>query len=264
MPLSLPLNPDDLATACPTVDASVIASVSSAVNVAYGELLCVSGQYTPESMWKQLHTTVLTPSIPFVVHKALFQAVYSNWDMDEGPAPAWFPNESDLPALHIQHLMNDRGFESYQALHEWSSTNSEEFWSEMIKRLNIVHQPGPSNSVMGGTVETPEWLPGARVNIADSCFNAPGDSVAVVHAQGDCETMHSVTVDELRRLSARVANGLVEHGCQPGDAIAIDMPMTIESVYIYLGAVSYTHLRAHETVLDLVCRLLLEKKKKKK
>ena len=30
-----------------------------------------------------------------------------------------------------------------------------------------------------------------------------------------------------------------------------------------LGAVSYTHLRAHETVLDLVCRLLLEKKKQK-
>src|SRR5665811_2510921 len=27
-------------------------------------------------------------------------------------------------------------------------------------------------------------------------------------------------------------------------------------------AVSYTHLRAHETVLDVVCRLLLEKKKK--
>ena len=30
-----------------------------------------------------------------------------------------------------------------------------------------------------------------------------------------------------------------------------------------LKAVSYTHLRAHETVLDLVCRLLLEKKKTK-
>mgnify|MGYP003381572601 CR=1 FL=1 len=27
-------------------------------------------------------------------------------------------------------------------------------------------------------------------------------------------------------------------------------------------AVSYTHLRAHETVLDLVCRLLLEKNMK--
>ena len=31
--------------------------------------------------------------------------------------------------------------------------------------------------------------------------------------------------------------------------------------FVLLRPVSYTHLRAHETVLDLVCRLLLEKKK---
>ena len=35
-------------------------------------------------------------------------------------------------------------------------------------------------------------------------------------------------------------------------------------VAVPLEAVSYTHLRAHETVLDLVCRLLLEKKKKER
>ena len=35
------------------------------------------------------------------------------------------------------------------------------------------------------------------------------------------------------------------------------------NVVDYTKSVSYTHLRAHETVLDLVCRLLLEKKKKK-
>ena len=34
-----------------------------------------------------------------------------------------------------------------------------------------------------------------------------------------------------------------------------------KSVYKVDNPVSYTHLRAHETVLDLVCRLLLEKKK---
>ena len=32
---------------------------------------------------------------------------------------------------------------------------------------------------------------------------------------------------------------------------------------VALVTVSYTHLRAHETVLDLVCRLLLEKKQNK-
>ena len=39
-------------------------------------------------------------------------------------------------------------------------------------------------------------------------------------------------------------------------------PCEAEAITIELQdvkAVSYTHLRAHETVLDLVCRLLLEK-----
>ena len=37
--------------------------------------------------------------------------------------------------------------------------------------------------------------------------------------------------------------------------------MSFSSSSFWRIAVSYTHLRAHETVLDLVCRLLLEKKK---
>src|SRR5664280_3059326 len=44
------------------------------------------------------------------------------------------------------------------------------------------------------------------------------------------------------------------------------MPATVyQPVISFQGTVtpvSYTHLRAHETVLDLVCRLLLENKKK--
>jgi len=44
-----------------------------------------------------------------------------------------------------------------------------------------------------------------------------------------------------------------------------DCPGTPNCVLSYAtdAPVSYTHLRAHETVLDLVCRLLLEQKKRK-
>ena len=45
---------------------------------------------------------------------------------------------------------------------------------------------------------------------------------------------------------------------QPQASMAIDRQPQRRST-----SVSYTHLRAHETVLDLVCRLLLEKKKHK-
>ena len=39
-----------------------------------------------------------------------------------------------------------------------------------------------------------------------------------------------------------------------------EMVVVLGSMADEREAVSYTHLRAHETVLDLVCRLLLEKK----
>ena len=45
----------------------------------------------------------------------------------------------------------------------------------------------------------------------------------------------------------------------PYDSLAEDSTIMDEEDYSY--AVSYTHLRAHETSLHLVCRLLLEKKK---
>ena len=44
------------------------------------------------------------------------------------------------------------------------------------------------------------------------------------------------------------------------DAIGTDV--VVWSDELSVETVSYTHLRAHETVLDIVCRLLLEKKQK--
>ena len=40
----------------------------------------------------------------------------------------------------------------------------------------------------------------------------------------------------------------------------VEVEVALQYTTAYNEAVSYTHLRAHETVLDLVCRLLLEKK----
>ena len=49
-----------------------------------------------------------------------------------------------------------------------------------------------------------------------------------------------------------------------GFCLDTSLHFAVESSYDtgvgYFGPVSYTHLRAHETSLHLVCRLLLEKK----
>ena len=68
-----------------------------------------------------------------------------------------------------------------------------------------------------------------------------------------------VAVSEIQRnQQAQIVNDFV-------DAIlALDPSANIVALGDFndFQSVSYTHLRAHETVLDLVCRLLLEKKKK--
>ena len=45
------------------------------------------------------------------------------------------------------------------------------------------------------------------------------------------------------------------------EELAKALPDMIVGAVGGMGTVSYTHLRAHETLMNLVCRLLLEKKK---
>ena len=55
----------------------------------------------------------------------------------------------------------------------------------------------------------------------------------------------------------------VERGARYELVSEYEVGMFIDLTWVLgtnFDAVSYTHLRAHETVLDLVCRLLLEKK----
>ena len=64
----------------------------------------------------------------------------------------------------------------------------------------------------------------------------------------------------------RVESGALEEGGQDvgGEIVGPDAGEGPAQGADGGAAVSYTHLRAHETVLDLVCRLLLEKKKNKR
>lgn len=129
------------------------------------------------------------------------------------------------------------GVDSHDALHAWSVQNREAYWALAIERLGIrFRQPFSRVLDPTGDATSPRWLPDARLNIVESCFAAPADASAIIHQTegGDLETM---TFGELEGLTDRVARTLVRRGFEPGSAIAILMPMTAESVAIYLGII---------------------------
>ncbi|MBI1925095.1 AMP-binding protein [Candidatus Poribacteria bacterium] len=187
--------------------------------------------------WQKVSREVLTPDHPFSLHKLLYETVFSDWDLTQGPPPAWFPSERSIQATNIGRLMSALNLNSYEAFHAWSVQNRTDFWEMMVKRLGIRFQQGFTKLVeQSNGVESPQWLVGARLNIADSCFNAPENAIAIV-SQQEGGTLSTLTYKELNSLTNRVANALTGAGFNPGDAIAIDMPMNAESVAIYLGVV---------------------------
>eukprot|EP00657_Telonema_sp_P-1_P004747 TRINITY_DN21256_c0_g1_i1.p1 TRINITY_DN21256_c0_g1~~TRINITY_DN21256_c0_g1_i1.p1 ORF type:complete len:120 (-),score=24.63 TRINITY_DN21256_c0_g1_i1:47-385(-) len=76
-----------------------------------------------------------------------------------------------------------------------------------------------------------------------------------------CNCKSLTTIDLSPLSNVRHISGNFLSNCRR--LTSIDLSPLSNVVSIDSGfPVSYTHLRAHETVLDLVCRLLLEKKKK--
>ncbi len=191
----------------------------------------------PEKTWGRICNEILTPQHPFEAHLRAHEAVFANWDSSKRAAPVWVPDPESITQTNLAKLMRDRGVETYEALFKWSIEDRLGFWQEMIKSLHIRFIQNAEHLVADEReLESPEWLPGAKLNIADSCFNADRQSIAIVYAKEDgllCE----MTLAELEAMTNRVANGLVKLGLKPGDAVAIDMLMTVESVAIYLGIV---------------------------
>ena len=73
--------------------------------------------------------------------------------------------------------------------------------------------------------------------------------------------MKIIRTKDYRDMSRKAANIISAQMILKDDSV---LGLATGSTPIGIYAVSYTHLRAHETDSYLVCRLLLEKKKKKK
>ena len=151
--------------------------------------------------------------------------------------PYWKPSKETIEHSNIYKMMQQHGFENYDDFWKWSVTHKEEFWTETVQNLGIQFQEKHAailNTSEG--VEKAKWLYNSKLNIVDSCFQNEDDAVVLVF-QNEGEELQKVTQQELLILVHKIANGFIEIGLKTGDSIAIDMPMTMEAVAIYLAGI---------------------------
>ncbi|MDZ8187538.1 MAG: AMP-binding protein [Nostoc sp. ChiSLP02] len=191
----------------------------------------------PADCWQYLTQGILKPTHPFALHELLYKTTFSDWDKSQGYPPAWFPSHEQIQVTNIAALMKKLKLDSYTELHAWSTQHRAEFWDIIIQRLGIRWREKYTQIVdLSDGVESPQWLVGAQFNIIESCFQTSPNIPAIIF-QPEGGSISTLSYGELYALTNRVANGLVNADFQRGDAIAIMMPMTAESVAIYLGIV---------------------------
>jgi acetyl-CoA synthetase len=196
---------------------------------------CLQELLTPEQKWQKLYAGMLREQRDFKLHLLIYTWLFPAWEVT--PTPAWLPTTEHLTQSQLAQALRDLNCPDYPALHHWSTSNRAAYWEYILQKLQIMFaEPYQQIVDLSNGLTNPKWLPGARLNIINSCFQAKEEAIAIYYqsAMGD---KRSMTYGQLNRLSNQVANSLVKQGIQSGDVVAIDLPMHCEAVAIYLGII---------------------------
>ncbi|GKV30326.1 hypothetical protein SLEP1_g39143 [Rubroshorea leprosula] len=213
----------------------------------------------PREVWRQLVARrVLKPWHPHLLHQLVYYSVYAHWDSStNGPPLYWFPSLYQSKLTNIGRVMETYGpkllgtsykdpIASFKIFRKFSVEHPEAYWSVMLKELSIVFREAPKCILDTSDKSKPggRWLPGSVLNIAECCLlpsshpRKEDDDCAVVWRDEWCDNseVSRMTLKEFRQQVILVANAL-EATFLRGDSIAIDMPMTVNAVIIFLAII---------------------------
>ena len=188
--------------------------------------------------WKAFVDRTRRESLPFEAHLEAYRRIFDGRQSEDGPPIVWTPDETTVRRSNLQASMEATGMGDYADFHAWSVRDRPAFWAHTLKQLGIVFTRPPDAILdLAGDVRRPQWLPGAELNIVDSCFTTDPNRPAVITPSSDGSTLSVTTYCELERLVNRLANSLVDRGLAPDKAIALYMPLSLECVTAYLAII---------------------------
>ena len=146
----------------------------------------------------------------------------------------WEPTPDWIEKTNVARFMRKLGFDSREKFLAYSSEQLEEFWGQMVRETEI-HWSEPYRQVLDTSrgVEWAQWFVGGKLNIAENCLDrhVASGNIAILW-EGEDQSVRSLTFAELAEDVNRLANALRGLGLQPGDRVALVMPMIPEVVTI--------------------------------
>ena len=149
----------------------------------------------------------------------------------------WEPSREFIERTNVWRFMQRLGFSDREEFLRFTRENPERFWDEIMREMGVEwFEPYRQVLDASGGPEWAQWFVGGRLNIAHNCLDRWADSSRIACLwEAENGATRRVTFGELRNEANRVANGLCAMGLEPGDRVALCLPMVPEILSILYG-----------------------------
>ncbi|HET7482968.1 MAG TPA: AMP-binding protein [Actinomycetota bacterium] len=147
----------------------------------------------------------------------------------------WEPTPEYIERANVTRLMRKHGIDDYRDLVARSQDDIEWFWQAAIEDVGIDFFT-PYDKILDASKgpQWPLWFLGGRINLTYNCVDRhaastrAGDPALIW--EGEEGATRTLTYRDLSAEVNRVANGLLAHGIDEGDVVAVYMPMVPEAI----------------------------------
>ena len=157
----------------------------------------------------------------------------------------WTPRPEFAQNAQITHYMGwlarNRGkrFEDYNALWQWSVTDTAGFWGSIWDYFEILSDTQPDQVLDRPEMQGSQWFVGSKVNYAEHLLRyeasaAPGETV--FHHSSELRPLATMSWHELGRQVRIVATQLRTLGVEPGDRVVSYMPNVPETAVAMMAS----------------------------
>jgi len=157
--------------------------------------------------------------------------------------PLWTPGDDRVAATAMTRFRMQaearagRALPDDQALHDWSVTQTADFWDTIWDFCGVVAATKGARVLGGETMPGAEFFPDARLNFAENLLRKNDDTPAL-HFNNEGAHQRTLSWAELNQSVSRFAQALRAWGVTPGDRVAGYMPNMPETIIAMLATAS--------------------------